>query len=107
MNPTVSALVLITKQSLARVRELSGQLETVLHRDAAPTIRALKAECDALSGSLAKLSRYYVDHLDTPDVVHPSAVEQDDSDFLLIVQLLESARQRGFCDHCGGVLLDA
>ena len=105
MNHTVRALVLITKQSLVRVRDLSGQLESASQRDASTMIRALKAECDSLSGSLSKLARYYVDDLPAEqEEKQPSAPDQDDSDLLYIVRLLESARTRGFCNLCGGVV---
>ncbi len=104
MNHTVKALVLITKQSLARVHELSARLETVPHREAAPTIRALKAECDSLSGSLSKLARYYVDHLDGPEEVKPSATNNDPR-LLEVVKRLASMSDGHVCKHCGGVLV--
>lgn len=105
MNPTVRALVLIAKQSLVRVRQLSAQLQSASHRDASPMNRALKSECDLLSGSLSKLARYYVDDLPAEqEEKQPSATDQDDSDLLYIVRLLDSAHQCGFCDCCGGVV---
>lgn len=103
MNHTVRALVLITKQSLARVRELSTRLESASHRDAAPTIRALKAECDSLSGSLSKLARYYVDHLDAPEEKEPCAATNDPR-LLKVAKRLVRAAEGGVCRRCGGVL---
>lgn len=104
MNHTVRALVLITKQSLVRVRELSTRLESASQRDAAPTIRALKAECDALSGSLSKLARYYVDHLDAPGEEEPIAPTSDNR-LLELAKRLVRAAEGGVCRRCGGVLI--
>lgn len=101
MNHTVRALVLITKQSLVRVRELSAQLDCVSHREAAPTIRALKAECDSLSSSLSKLARYYVDHLDASDEVQPSAVRPEDLRLLEVAKRLARAIEGKICNRCG------
>ena len=106
MNHTVKSLIFVVEQSTHQVRDLSDRLKDAQGATVEPILRALGKVADTLSGALTRLSRHYVDHLPEEEK-QPSAVEQDDSDLLFIVRLLESARQRGFCDHCGGVLLDA
>lgn len=106
MNHTIKSLIFVVEQSTHQVRDLSDRLKDAKGKTVEPILRALGKEADTLSGALTRLSRHYVDHL-PEEGKQPSGKEQDDSDFLYIVQLLEVARQRGFCDRCGGVLLNA
>jgi len=101
MDRNVQSLLYVVEAGTVQLKQLVARLDQEPGSKLEPILRAIAKEADTLSAGLTRLSA----HAET--LPEPMIEEQDqpvfDRELFKAINLASFARERGFCDQCGGV----